>query len=54
VRSIGGLNGKVNGALSERICQCLAEVAKVPGERVYLNFASVDAAAWGHDGATFG
>ena len=54
VRSIGGLNGKVNGALAEKICQALEEVAHVPGDRVYLNFTSIDAASWGHDGATFG
>jgi len=54
VRSIGGLNGKVNGALSEKICAALKELAQVSGDRVYLNFTSVDAAAWGHDGSTFG
>lgn len=54
VRSIGGLNGRVNGALAEKICKVLEEVAHVPGDRVYLNFTSVDASAWGHDGSTFG
>lgn len=54
VRSIGGLSGKVNGALAEKVCQALSEVAKVPGDRVYLNFTSLDAGHWGHDGSTFG
>jgi phenylpyruvate tautomerase len=53
VRSIGGLSGKVNAALSERICKALHELAHVPADRVYLNFVSMEASSWGHDGATF-
>jgi phenylpyruvate tautomerase len=54
VRSIGGLSGKVNQVLSAQICAALVEAAKVPADRVYLNFTSFDAADWGHDGKTFG
>jgi phenylpyruvate tautomerase PptA (4-oxalocrotonate tautomerase family) len=54
VRGIGGLSGSVNRTLSERICQVLAEVARIPSKRVYLNFASIEAVDWGHDGRTFG
>ncbi|MGC4119385.1 MAG: phenylpyruvate tautomerase MIF-related protein [Myxococcales bacterium] len=54
VRAIGGLNGTVNGALAEKVCKALLEIAKVPGDRVYLNFTSLEAANWGHDGSTFG
>ena len=54
VRSIGGLSGSVNRLLSEKICEALTEIAQVPGDRVYLNFTSLTAASWGHDGSTFG
>jgi phenylpyruvate tautomerase PptA (4-oxalocrotonate tautomerase family) len=54
VRSIGGLSGKVNQILSEKICAALAEAAKIPADRVYLNFTSVDGADWGHNSSTFG
>ncbi len=54
VRGIGGFSGPVNRALSEKICQALGDVAHVPSNRVYLNFTSVDAVNWGHDGRTFG
>jgi phenylpyruvate tautomerase len=54
VRSIGGLGGGVRRALSERICGVLEDQIKVPGDRVYLNFADVPASSWGHNGSTFG
>lgn len=54
VRGIGGLSGGANRTLSEQICQVLTQVARIPSNRVYLNFASVDAVNWGHDGRTFG
>jgi phenylpyruvate tautomerase PptA (4-oxalocrotonate tautomerase family) len=53
VRSIGGLDAKVNRTLAARICGLLGAIG-IPGERVYLNFTDVSASSWGHDGATFG
>ena len=38
VRSIGGLNGAVNAALSKSICDKLTEELGIPGDRIYINF----------------
>jgi len=54
VRSIGGLSSQANRALAQGLCGLLAEALGVPGERIYLNFAEVEAGCWGHDGTTFG
>jgi phenylpyruvate tautomerase len=54
VRSIGGLSGKTNATLAEKICTVISKTAAVPGARIYLNFTDVAASHWGHDGATFG
>ena len=54
VRSIGGLSADVNRGLAEGLCAVVSKSARVPGERIYLNFTSVEATHWGHDGATFG
>ncbi len=54
IRSIGGLNQKVNGELSRKICRVLNEALGIPTERIYLNFIDVAAADWGWNGGTFG
>jgi hypothetical protein len=54
VRSIGGLGGRTNAALAERLCQAVTAATGVPGDRTYLNFTSLRASDWGHDGGTFG
>ena len=54
VRSIGGLDGNLNGRLSRRICDVLKASLGIAPDRVYLNFSNVSAADWGWDGRTFG
>jgi phenylpyruvate tautomerase PptA (4-oxalocrotonate tautomerase family) len=54
VRSIGGLNGAVNAALSKSICDKLSEELGISGDRVYINFIDVSADSWGWNGGTFG
>jgi phenylpyruvate tautomerase len=54
VRSIGGLGGNVNRQLSQKICRLLNRSLGVPSERIYLNFADVEAGNWGWDEKTFG
>ncbi|MDG4582831.1 MAG: phenylpyruvate tautomerase MIF-related protein [Candidatus Competibacter sp.] len=54
VRSIGGLSGEVNRALSERVCTLLHQQLGIPPERIYLDFTSVAATHWGWNGGTFG
>ena len=54
VRSIGGLNGNVNRAISQNLCVLLNKALGIPANRVYLNFADVSSGNWGHNGSTFG
>ena len=54
VKSIGGLNGSVNGALSASICECIESKLGIPGNSVYINFTDVPASQWGCNGSTFG
>ncbi len=54
VRSVGTISGAAAKSLSAAVAGILAEQAKIPGERVYLNLAGVPGAMWGHDGGTFG
>ena len=54
VRSIGGLNGGVNSALSKSICDKLTEELGISGDRIYINFTDVPADSWGWNGGTFG
>src|SRR5215831_18831909 len=50
IRSIGGLSSGVNRKLSEQISKLLNDSLGIPSDRVYLNFADVDAANWGWNG----
>ena len=43
VRSIGGLNGSVNRAISQNLCVLLNKTLAIPASRVYVNFADVSA-----------
>ena len=54
VRSIGGLNGRVNSQLSQKLCTLLEQTLGIPASRVYINFANVAADQWGWNGNTFG
>lgn len=54
VRSIGGLNGKVNREVSKRLCALLKDRLGISPERVYINFTDVAASNWGWNGQTFG
>lgn len=54
IRSIGGLSSSVNRKLSEQICKLLNDSLGMPSDRVYLNFADIDAGNWGWNGSTFG
>lgn len=53
VRSIGGLNPKVNRQLSAKVCALLQQSLGIAPERVYLNFLEVGASQWGWKGSTF-
>src|SRR5262245_36898475 len=54
IRSIGGLSGDVNRKLSRDICELLKDALGIAPERVYLNFADLEAGSWGWNSATFG
>ncbi len=54
IRSIGGLTDDVNRKLSQQVCKLLHDSLGIPPDRVYLNFADVDAGNWGWNGSTFG
>ena len=54
IRSIGGLNANVNLTLSKRICELLRPALGVAMDRIYLNFANIDAGSWGWNASTFG
>lgn len=53
VRSIGGLNSRVNTQLSQKLCALLEPLGILPA-RVYINFSNVAADCWGWNGSTFG
>lgn len=54
LRSIGDLSPEQCAALSSELCALLSNALGVDPARVYLNFAEVEAAAWGWNGTTFG
>ena len=54
IRSIGGLSSSVNRKLSQQVCILLNDYLGIPPDRVYLNFADMDAGNWGWNGSTFG
>ena len=54
VRSIGGLNQKVNREISKRVAALLGERLEIPANRVYISFNSVSGVDWGYNGSTFG
>ena len=54
VRSIGGLNQTVNRNLTKQVCALLDEKLGIPGDRVYISFASSAAVDWGWNNSTFG
>lgn len=53
VRSIGGLSPDVTRTLAQKICALLADSLGVPKNRIYLNFAEIEASNWGWSGSTF-
>lgn len=54
IRGIGGLSGEVNRKLSQQVCKLLTDFVGVQSDRIYLNFAEIDAGNWGWNGNTFG
>jgi phenylpyruvate tautomerase len=54
LRSIGGLSGAVNEKLAQQICSTLKESLATTPDRVYINFAHVEASNWGWNNETFG
>ena len=54
VKSIGGLTGPVNQALSGRIAQALQDELAIPPDRVYITFEELAPTHWGFNGNTFG
>jgi phenylpyruvate tautomerase PptA (4-oxalocrotonate tautomerase family) len=54
IRSIGRLTGDVNRKLSWEVCELLSDALGITPDRVYLNFADVEAGNWGWNGSTFG
>lgn len=54
IRSIGGLNGKVNARLAQHLCTLLDQSLGISPDRVYINFSNVSAGDWGWKGGTFG
>ena len=54
IRSIGGLTNDVNRKLSQQVCKVINDALGILPDRVYLNFADVDASNWGWNGNTFG
>ncbi|MBN2683819.1 MAG: tautomerase family protein [Pontiellaceae bacterium] len=54
VKSIGGLNREVNGALTKKICSLLERQLGIPGARIYVTFESVERDHWGWNRSTFG
>jgi phenylpyruvate tautomerase PptA (4-oxalocrotonate tautomerase family) len=54
VRSIGGLNSRVNKQIAQQLCALLEQSLAIPPARVYLNFSDVPASHWGWNGGTFG
>jgi phenylpyruvate tautomerase len=54
VRSIGGLNAKVNTQIARKLCALLEESLGIPPNRTYIHFMEVAASDWGWNGGTFG
>jgi phenylpyruvate tautomerase PptA (4-oxalocrotonate tautomerase family) len=54
VRSIGGLSQGVNREISKRVAALLGERLKIPANRIYIGFTSVEGVNWGYNGSTFG
>ncbi len=54
VRGIGGLTGKVNQEITQKLCDLLNQSLGIPADRVYITFTNVEASNWGCNGTTFG
>ena len=54
IRSIGGLNSKVNKRISGELCSLMDRLLGISPNRVYINFTDVSAENWGWNGNTFG
>ncbi len=53
IRSIGGLSGAVNKAISQKVCALLESELGVPAGRTYINFTSFAGVNWGWNSGTF-
>ena len=54
VKSIGGLNGKVNQALTREVSKVVEQALGVADDRVYCVFEERPATHWGWKSSTFG
>jgi phenylpyruvate tautomerase PptA (4-oxalocrotonate tautomerase family) len=54
LKNIGRFTSDQTQRLSAELCERLSAGLGVPKERIYIEFADVEAYLWGHDGDTFG
>jgi phenylpyruvate tautomerase len=54
IRSIGGLNGTVTTALSQKISAFLGQSLQISQDRIFLNFVEFEGGNWGWNGETLG
>ena len=54
IRSIGGLDKKVNREITKQVSELLKEKLRIPSDRIYVCFSSIEAQNWGWNKSTFG
>ena len=54
VKSIGGLNSKVNTQITRQLCALLEDLLEISPNRIYVNFTNISAGDWGWNSDTFG
>ena len=52
IKSIGGLKGKQKD-LSDKFCKMIETKAKIPGDKVYINFTEIAGENWGFNHKNF-
>lgn len=53
IRSIGGLNSRVNNDIAKRLSSALKTHLGIPADRIYAVFIEVDAENWAWNSKTF-
>ena len=51
IKSIGSLHPS---EMTQSFCNIIESRAKIPADRIYINFEDVDPSQWGFNGQTFG